>query len=351
MKNLILSVSVSVMLVACATKPPSLANGNCGIDPETLECTCLGSPIVFDLAGDGVHLSAAQDGVTFALQGKPRQWSWTLPGSDDAWLAIDLNDNGTIDSGAELFGDYGTADGFAALSKYDDNGDGRIDRADAVWSRLRLWQDRNHDGSSQADELLGLDKVGVHSISLAYAATGASTDAQGNEFRLRGSIVADAPVSATIYDVWLRSVTPGVETSEVNNIEWRCAAQIFRVDPTTIHPCPQFAEPAFCQTRLPGSPVCTTVLTRYAQSGNVSEAGELAARAVIGASATVSHSSCPIRLVVIGPGDVDPMPYPGGPDGWSTATDPAGTVYYRCTSVAVPPPPPPDGGGGTSCGP
>jgi len=52
-------------------------------------------------------------------------------------LPIDLNGNGRIDSGAELFGNHtggkSFANGFDALAQYDDNRDGKIDAADAVF--------------------------------------------------------------------------------------------------------------------------------------------------------------------------------------------------------------------------
>jgi len=218
---------VCVIASGCADAAESLGVGvehqsqinQCRIDPETETCTCDGSPIVVDLAGDGIHLTGSDNGVMFSLRGgQPWLWSWTAAGSDDAWLALDLDGNGTIDSGAELFGDNtlqavsSSPNGFLALAFYDaiaqgGNHDGKIDSHDRVWSQLRLWQDNNHDGVSQPEELIGLDKAHVHSMSLAYQPT-SIVDAHGNAFLFRGTIVADLPVSATIYDVWLQGSQP-----------------------------------------------------------------------------------------------------------------------------------------------
>ena len=87
-------------------------------------------------------------------------------------LVIDVNGNGQIDDGSELFGNYTilkngrkAADGFAALRESDGNRDGVIDTKDAVWQNLRLWLD-DGDGITQEGELKTLEEVGISSLSL-----------------------------------------------------------------------------------------------------------------------------------------------------------------------------------------
>lgn len=175
------------------------------------------SPIVLDLNGDGFRLTDAAGGVAFDLAGtgRPQRLGWTALGSDDAWLALDRNENGQIDDGGELFGNYtmqptsSEPNGFIALAVFDEpgeggNGDSRIDVNDSVFEWLRLWQDKNHDGISQPPELLRLSKARVKALALNYSVSDL-VDEHGNAFRYVASVDADpgAPVGALAYDVFL----------------------------------------------------------------------------------------------------------------------------------------------------
>lgn len=125
-------------------------------------------PLVFDLDGDGLELTTVQDGVRFDIKGNGQIVQTAFVTGDDAFLALDRNGNGIIDSGKELFGDqHGAANGIEELRKFDDNHDGYIDSNDAVYDRLRLFVDQNGDGVSQSNELLSLQDESIARISLA----------------------------------------------------------------------------------------------------------------------------------------------------------------------------------------
>jgi len=104
-------------------------------------------------------LSEPRSGVLFDIDGDgaKERVSWPLPGAQVAFLAIDRNGNGAIDNGIELFGSQtlpGTGGGFSALIKYDGpRTTGAIDSSDALFQRLLLWTDNNHNGASEPDEL------------------------------------------------------------------------------------------------------------------------------------------------------------------------------------------------------
>jgi hypothetical protein len=131
------------------------------------------TPLALDWSRAGAFHAIA-DTVTFDVRGdgRARAHAWLAPSA--AWLALDLDGNGRIDSGAELFGSATrlangakARDGFAALAQYDDDHDGRIDARDAVFARLLLWRDADGDGRAQPAELVPLASTDVVALELA----------------------------------------------------------------------------------------------------------------------------------------------------------------------------------------
>ncbi|MEP7311816.1 MAG: calcium-binding protein [Pseudomonadota bacterium] len=133
-------------------------------------------PLVLDLDGDGIETVGADpnDPVLFDHRGIGVRTGTGWIASDDGFLVRDVDSDGTIDDGTELFGDSTflqsgarAANGFAALADLDSNTDGVINSSDAAFSELMVWRDLNQDGLSQSGELTSLSSAGITSISLS----------------------------------------------------------------------------------------------------------------------------------------------------------------------------------------
>ena len=151
-------------------------------------------PLTLDLDGDGLETTgiAATNPIQFDHDGDgiKNGTGWVL--SDDAFLVLDKNGNGTIDSGRELFGDstiksngQTAVDGFDALADLDSlsnggNADGKISNLDSQFANLRLWRDLNQDGISQTGELFTLTQLNISSINVTKTAN-SQTLPNGNQ--------------------------------------------------------------------------------------------------------------------------------------------------------------------------
>lgn len=173
-------------------------------------------PLVLDLDGDGIELTTlASFAPQFDLNGDgfAERAGWVS--SDDGMLAIDLNANGSIDNGGELFGNAATA-GLAALAAYDTNTDGFITATDAAFSDLRIWRDLNQNGQSDEGELSTLTDNDIVSISLTPTNTTSSTQA-GNTILSTGIFTRSDSSTGTTGEVILNR--NGYDTKWLGDVE------------------------------------------------------------------------------------------------------------------------------------
>ena len=131
-------------------------------------------PLVINFAGTAAQLSSQR--FRFDLNADGKKEDVPLLGDGSGYLALDLNGNGKIDSGAELFGPA-SGSGFADLAKHDLDHNGWIDENDAIFKQLLVWTpDAKGDGS-----LSSLKDRNVGALYLGHTSTAFELRGQGNQ--------------------------------------------------------------------------------------------------------------------------------------------------------------------------
>ncbi|MCM1261789.1 MAG: hypothetical protein NC313_03635 [Butyrivibrio sp.] len=121
-------------------------------------------PLVINLNANIAQLSDQKFFFDLDCDGEEEEISSLQAGS--GFLALDLNNDGAINDGSELFGTK-SGNGFGDLAVYDSDGDGWIDEDDDVWEKLLIWT-KDENGK---DKLYTLKEAGVGAICLQNSAT------------------------------------------------------------------------------------------------------------------------------------------------------------------------------------
>lgn len=114
-------------------------------------------PLVINFGGNAAELSTTRFRFDLDADGVAENISALRPGS--GYLALDANGDGKINDGSELFGP-GTGDGFSELAGHDADGNGWLDAADPIFSKLRIW---TRDANGQ-DRLFALGQLGIGAL-------------------------------------------------------------------------------------------------------------------------------------------------------------------------------------------
>jgi VCBS repeat-containing protein len=177
------------------------------ISSDTAYSFCYTSPIVLDLNGDGVQTVDTAHGVRFDMAGDGMKESIGWVDSHDALLVRDINHDGQINDGTELFGSDSVlkngekaGDGWSALADVDSNGDGKIDAADAVFAEINVWVDANSDGVAETGELRSLSDAGIQHIDVAHATS--NTTQNNNVLFGTGQFTFTDGTTAAMTDAW-----------------------------------------------------------------------------------------------------------------------------------------------------
>lgn len=136
-------------------------------------------PLVINFAAPAASLTDTTFSFDLDADGQTEEISFLKSGS--GFLALDLNSDGIINNGKELFGPA-TGTGFNELAKYDVDDNNWIDENDPIFKQLRIWA-KDAEGN---DELLALGQQGIGAIYLGHLDTEFSL--KDNTNNLQGAI-------------------------------------------------------------------------------------------------------------------------------------------------------------------
>ena len=127
-------------------------------------------PLIVNIGSDTANVRDQKFMFDIDADGKEDEIS--MLGKGSGFLALDKNEDGTINDGSELFGTK-SGDGFGDLREYDSDGNGWIDENDEIFSKLKVWC----KGDNGEDILMDLKAADIGAIYLG---------AQDTEFTMSG---------------------------------------------------------------------------------------------------------------------------------------------------------------------
>lgn len=158
----------------------------------------LTDPLVINL--DSSPVSISDQTFLFDINNDGKEECIYKMNSSSGFLAFDKNEDGIINDGNELFGTK-TGNGFDELAEYDLDGNGWIDEADEIYSKLKVWI-KDEAGN---DKLLTLKEADVGAIYLGNSSTEFSlTDSSNSlnaQVRSTGIYLHENGLAGTIQQV------------------------------------------------------------------------------------------------------------------------------------------------------
>jgi Ca2+-binding RTX toxin-like protein len=174
------------------------------------------TPLVLDLNDDAqinsIDLNYSDTYFDMDSDNIAEKTGWIMP--EDGFLAYDKDNNGKIDSIDELFGNE-TTNGFTELSYIDSNKDRVFDNRDDLFTQIKIWQDFNLNGKTDADELKSLAEHNIESININSLKV--DIDSNGNTITDISSYKTTDGQEHTMWDIWFKN--SNVETKSNPNPE------------------------------------------------------------------------------------------------------------------------------------
>ncbi|MBW7901918.1 MAG: hypothetical protein H3C26_10600 [Rhodocyclaceae bacterium] len=154
----------------------------------------LRDPLVINYAGRAAELTDLR--FDFDLDADGRLESLPALARGSGYLCLDVNGNGCIDDGRELFGAL-SGDGFADLKKLDADGNGWIDEADPVFAALGVWFP---DGELKPLKETGVGALYLGSVRTPFALKDADNGTLG-QIRKSGVYLAEDGGAGTLQQI------------------------------------------------------------------------------------------------------------------------------------------------------
>lgn len=161
--------------------------------------TTFRDPLVINLDSNIAKVSDQKFFFDLDCDGTKEEISSLQSGS--GFLALDLNGDGEINDGSELFGTK-SGDGFRDLSRYDADGNGWIDEADPIWEKLLIWT-KDEDGKDKLYHLsdLGVGAIGLSRVGTQFSLNSAKTNETNAMIRNTGIFLYENGTVSTIQHV------------------------------------------------------------------------------------------------------------------------------------------------------
>ncbi len=162
-------------------------------------------PLVINLDTNVAKVSDQKFFFDLDCDGEEEEISSLQAGS--GFLALDLNGDGQINDGSELFGTK-SGDGFKDLSRYDSDGNGWIDEADPIWEKLLIWT-KDENGKDKLYHLsdLGVGAIGLSRVGTQFSLNNAKTNETNAMIRNTGIFLYENGTVSTIQHVDMATYT------------------------------------------------------------------------------------------------------------------------------------------------
>lgn len=172
-----ISFSLDLSMQRSSVETLELSISKNGLDQYLLD------PLILSFTGGPPVFSNTSFLFDLDCDGREDEIAGLQPGC--GFLAFDVNGDGTINNGLELFGPR-SGNGFSDLSIFDTDDNLWIDENDPIFESLSVWR-RNEQGE---DSLQTLREAGVGAISLSHAGTRFTL--QGSDNTVLGQVTANS---------------------------------------------------------------------------------------------------------------------------------------------------------------